>query len=246
MPNSSLQVFLIDDSQSMLRHWVDVTQTVEAIGYVVKDVDPDGMELRFTSQPTEPHKCKNSKELLEKLSLHKPRDGTECMMENSLSCLIDHLVPPSSSPTKPKSAIRTLGLSFLNRSSNANKTGISVYVLTNAIWTASTHSGMAVGEGSGSGSKVNTCGVDKTIHTLVERLRAGKHSRGFATLQFIRFGHDKLGKQRLRHLDNDIKEAKEWDIVDRRYYGRSVRPILIGALNEESYPSDDSEDEDSV
>jgi hypothetical protein len=114
-----------------------------------------------------------------------------------------------------------------------------VYILTDGIW-GSTNSAQASNGGTSS-----TSGVDRSIETLVERMKAQKLVRGHITLQFIRFGHNRVGKKRLRYLDNEMKEMIGWDIVDRRYFDRGVRPMLIGALSEDQdIESDDSDIED--
>lgn len=226
----------------MLGHWPDVKQTVEALVYIVKNVDPDGVELRFTSKPAVSHKSKDTTHLLEKISSNSPRVDSQCMMESALSILVDSVVPSPSSLNRSTGSLRSLGRNLFSKSGSGTKTGISMYILTNAIWTGSGHSNAA--RANGGKAALDLCGVDKVIQTLVDRLRSSKHNRSYVTIQFIRFGHDPVGKQRLRYLDNDIEEAIEWDIVDRRYFKRAVRPMLIGAISsQEDYQSDDSEDE---
>jgi hypothetical protein len=43
-----MQVFIIDDSNSMITVWPDVKRVFEALSYVVKGMSPDGTELFFT------------------------------------------------------------------------------------------------------------------------------------------------------------------------------------------------------
>jgi len=205
----------------MLRYWAQVKDTLEALVWVVKNVDPDGVELRFTSEPAKSFMSKNTTSLLNKFSSYTPQVGdSNCMMEPALNVLIDSLIPAA----KSTSGFRGLRQSLMNR---PNKTGISIYILTNGVWTGSD----------------GLCGVDRIIRTLIERLQDKQHGRAYVTLQFIRFGHDRIGKERLRRLDNDIEEASKWDIVDRRYFKGPVKPMLIGALAEDEYPSDDSDDD---
>ncbi|KAJ0108635.1 RNA-binding protein [Diaporthe amygdali] len=47
------QVFLVDDSSSMKCHWEEVTRTLRALAYIAKSVDPEGIELCFSSSPEE-------------------------------------------------------------------------------------------------------------------------------------------------------------------------------------------------
>lgn len=43
-----MQVFIVDDSNSMITVWPDVKRVFEALSYVVKGMSPDGTELFFT------------------------------------------------------------------------------------------------------------------------------------------------------------------------------------------------------
>ncbi|TPX11521.1 uncharacterized protein E0L32_007732 [Thyridium curvatum] len=237
IPNALLgrdQVFLVDNSKSMTKYWHEVQNAIEALGWVVKRVDPDGVELRFTSKPTQKFKSKRSTELLEKVKMNSPQ-GDTCMMELALSVLIDDLVPASAGAAKTSRIMRAL---------NKPKTGISIYILTNAVWSGKSDYSSGLGAPAASpdsGSKPDMCGVDSAVRTLIDRVHKGRHNRSYVTLQFIRFGHDSVGKRRLSYLDNDI--SGEWDIVDRRYHERGMRAMIIGAMNENEYPSDDSDAE---
>lgn len=216
----------------MTKYWAQVQKAIEALVWVVKRLDPDGVELRFTSKPTQKFRSKRSTELLEKVKMNSPQSDT-CMMERALSVLIDDLVPASAGPA------RTNRLRNLLRGS---KTGISIYILTNAVWSGKSDYTSGLGASAASSdSTLDMCGVDSAVQTLIDRLHKGDHNRSYVTFQFIRFGHDSVGKRRLRYLDNSI--PREWDIVDRRYYKRGMRAMIIGAMNENEYPSDDSGDE---
>lgn len=43
-----MQIFLVDDSSSMMEHWDDVTACVDILSYTVKKFDRDGIDLYFT------------------------------------------------------------------------------------------------------------------------------------------------------------------------------------------------------
>lgn len=47
------------------------------------------------------------------------------------------------------------------------------------------------------------CGVENPIKNLVKTMDDSRLGRTSVSLQFIRFGEDGLGKERLRYLDNE-------------------------------------------
>lgn len=225
------QVFLIDDSVSMAPFAKSVSDTVAGLASVVKSVDPDGMELRFTSKPRTPYKGKHVTDLLEIIASHKPLKS-DCLMETALNVLMDSLVP---------SQERGLSLRHMvNRATrNSSKAGINVYILTNGVWSGGGSSGAAAQEPPA------MFGVDESVKTVVQRLQKAGKNRSYLSLQFIRFGCDAAGKARLRYLDDKMKNIVGWDIIDRRRWDGPVRPMLIGALSEreDAMGSDDSADE---
>jgi len=219
----------------MLKYWPDVLQTVEALFHVVKNMDPDGVEVRVTSDPTKSKKFKGStgeNELLHFIRSNFPAStNRKCMMAKALTDLINDLVPlPNQIPKEG-----TFGR-LMKWRKRAN--GISIYILTNGVWS-----------GSAAESSISMCNVDDVIRDLVSRLRGSGHIRQYLTTQFIRFGRDKVGKARLKHLDNNIygqRGTRDWDIVDRRYWEGPMKAMLVGAMDEGEYPSDDSSDEDAA
>lgn len=205
---------------------------MEGLASIVKSVDPDGMELRFTSKPGTPHKGKHAADLLRILASHGYQNR-ECMMENALNVLMDSLVP---------SPDRGFGLrQILSKATkSSSKSGISVYILTNGVW-----SGGSSGSSSSNAAVQDSpemFGVDESVKTVVKRLKKAGQQRSYLMMQFICFGHDPAGKARLRYLDNQMKDVVEWDIIDQRRWDGPVRPMLIGALNEreDGCESDDS------
>lgn len=229
----------------MRKHWNEVRKAVEALGLVVQEADPDDMELRFTSRPAKKHKAKKAAALVAHVDGNKPRRTGPCPMEQALNMLIDDLMPRLRSVIKGKVSLTSKARNLLRpNGSAAAKNGISVYVLTNAIWGATTDGGATAGDG-----RPRMCGVDQSIRTLVARLKREDAMRSYFTIQFIRFGHDAAARARLRYLDDGLKqELPGWDIVDSRSYRRgSVRAMLIGALselNDESVDSDGDDDDD--
>lgn len=179
------QIFVVDDSNTMRKHhWHQVVDAVQALGYLVKHADPDGVELFYTSRPTKPKKsgAKEITTLVLSLEEHgrKPPEGP-CNMEHSLGPILEHA----------KNGL-TKGSMFRKQT---NRRGVNVYILTDAIW-----------EG---GTEVR-CGVEEPIKSLSKTMQDLGKNRTSVALQFIQFGDDALGEQRLRYLDDTL--GKQLDL----------------------------------
>ena len=83
---------MIDDSPSMTDHWDDVVDTVQALAYLTKRVDPDGIDLYFVSAPSERHHKQDSTGLVRIVREHSPSQG--CFIEACLNTLTsDRIIP---------------------------------------------------------------------------------------------------------------------------------------------------------
>ncbi|KAI0177048.1 hypothetical protein BJ166DRAFT_14123 [Pestalotiopsis sp. NC0098] len=95
----------------------------------------------------------------------------------------------------------------------------SVYVLTDGVW-------MDSGDPGG--------GVENPIKSLVSRLKRRHRMRDAVTIQFIQFGDDQRGSDRLAWLDDELPksgpEYRDFDIVDTRKHDESLYLLMIGAL----------------
>lgn len=100
----------------MKKHRKDVRKTFEALAYLVKNLDPDGIELHFTNSTRVGHETHRKRllRMLDKVDF----DG-ESMMEITLASVLE------SNTNKRWSA------SFLNREKSKGK---SVIVLTDGMW----------------------------------------------------------------------------------------------------------------
>ena len=94
------QVFVIDDSETMWKHRNEVRETAEALMYIVKATDRDGIELRFASRPEVAYKGTSrlglkraTKHLVDKIHNHlKHFKAGACNMEHSLNTVIKEVV----------------------------------------------------------------------------------------------------------------------------------------------------------
>ncbi|CAO2648500.1 Nn.00g077670.m01.CDS01 [Neocucurbitaria sp. VM-36] len=104
----------------------------------------------------------------------------------------------------------------LRRVVGKKKWGISIYVLTNGIWNNPGDSGVG--------------GMPKLIKRTVEKM----HGRAKLGIQFIQFGNDPIGIERLEKLDDSL--VSEYgvyeDIIDTTRYDDNVYKMLHGAIDE--------------
>ncbi|KAH8707099.1 hypothetical protein GQ44DRAFT_763712 [Phaeosphaeriaceae sp. PMI808] len=107
------QIFVIDNSESMRSYWKHVRESFEALSYVVKNLDPDGINLHFTNS-NQSARSKHRTRLLTLLDEIEP--GGPCNMTAVLKKVIDQF-------TKDRHSL-----------SHSKSTGVSVYILTNGVW----------------------------------------------------------------------------------------------------------------
>lgn len=165
------QLFVIDDSSSMREHTDYLYQTSRALIALASKVDPDRVEMVFTSNPSKFTKDRHRflgggpNHMVAKIASHFEKSSTTngTNMESKMGQILTR-VGDTMKPT-------------------------SIYIMTDGVWQPSTLPGG---------------GVEGPIKTLVQRLIGSSRAREFITLQFIRFGHDPIGRERLRYLDDDL------------------------------------------
>ncbi|KAF2852755.1 hypothetical protein T440DRAFT_17282 [Plenodomus tracheiphilus IPT5] len=95
-----------------------------------------------------------------------------------------------------------------------NAWGVSIYVLTDGLWGCET-------EG-------NLCGIPELMQATVNKL---PHRVGLG-IQFIQFGHNKIGTWRLRELDNAWQNyGLDKDIIDHTHNEENVYKMLLGCFD---------------
>lgn len=155
-------------------HWNDVIRTFKALGYLVKSVHPNGIELFLTSMPwkSEGKRKKARKKLISFLEgCANQSDSGNCNMEDSLGRILEQV-----------------------KSSLSAQRYFNVYIFTDAVWEP---------------SEEIVCGVDVPIRSLVTEMKRLNLMRTHLALQFIRFGDDEIGRNRLRYLDDDLGKELE-------------------------------------
>ncbi|KAI1577344.1 SPS1 Serine threonine protein kinase [Pyrenophora tritici-repentis] len=196
-------IFLIDDSNSMKKHWEQVRRVFEALAYLVKELDPDGIELRFTNNCSLDDRSKDQRNLIRTLKRVTP--SGQCQMGLALSKILPRY--PQNQPDKRSSW----------RPAPAEKTGMNIYIFTDGVW-----------------SKENNC-VETTvqhIELLVDKLVQSGQLQGVG-IQFIRFGDDQVGRERLDFLDNDGLQNYRvaTDVVDTEPATGNVFKMLLASTD---------------
>lgn len=155
----------------MSSHWDKMTTLFEALAYLVKQSDTDGIDLHFTVSSEQVSRSKSTGKLVEKIKRHK-REGVTDMTWN-----LDRILENYREQFHRKKP-------FFN--SNHKVRPLTLYVLTDGIWEAE-------------------CDPSPVIKRMVKRLEELQCAESQVGIQFISFGEDPLGLNRLQRLDDDLE-----------------------------------------
>ena len=148
------------------------------LGYIAKKLDPDGVDLIFTTSGSPVLGCKHSRQLLQHLKAAKFNGLSN--MAASLGRLLQEYQTRLDRDSSMHSG-------FMNRSKASDRyRRRNFYVLTDGLWQPE--------------SDVRSV-IQAMILSLKRHGIAQKHQMG---IQFIRFGNDSEGKRRLKELDDNI------------------------------------------
>lgn len=168
----------------MVDHWDEAAMLLEVLAMKAKGLDPDGMDLSFTTSPVQVNNSNDAKAFLEALDNDNARPNLTTNTDMSaslggiLSAYIDYLK------------------SKRNRKRRSTTGGDSERKLTVIIFTD--------GKWEGMNRKAQ---VDDTIIDFSRALEkeVGSLQKRFVSIQFVQFGNDPDASHRLRHLDNDLR-----------------------------------------
>ncbi|KAK8090362.1 hypothetical protein PG997_005323 [Apiospora hydei] len=174
-------IIVVDNSKHMQGHRDEVIKVAKVMSYLMKTLDPNGVEVVSTSKPKNNTTWRRSSKvegLLTKSFAHGM--NADCQMEQALTEVLKGV-----KPKLQKSQSKYLSLPL----GGAKASGVSVYVLTSGVWDRSAD---------------GTCGVEKPIESLIACMREHDVGRTEAAIQFVRFGSDARGMKRLDALDDDL------------------------------------------
>ncbi|CAG9975601.1 unnamed protein product [Clonostachys byssicola] len=211
-------LFIIDNSRSMFEHQAAVIEAVDNLAYLVKQLDPDGGEIRWTSSPQTKDSFSNSTQAGDSARrAFAERSQVDCNIEGALMEAL---------PTNFRSGLMVSGSSWGIRSGlsriryNSSAKRLSVLIFTDGVWVP---------------SDGGLCGAERPIEHLIQQMKSQGVQRSGIAVQFLRFGSDPAGIGRLDYLDNDLAKKPEnqgFDIVDHKSEQDSVWGILIGSVFE--------------
>lgn len=158
-------------------------RTVEALSYIVKGADPDGVELYMTSRPNKFIHARSgvSSKILKSLERHTQSSATQnTNLEENFGLILDKT-------THSESGVASSSRSLLGRPPKERQRPASIYVLTDGVWNG------------------NNDAMITLIRQLVERAQMQEGNRPDIMVQFIQFGHDESGTERLKHLNEALE-----------------------------------------
>ncbi len=211
----------------MYRHWEEVQQLLNLLGYAIKEYDNDGMELIFMSD-SKSFSDKNITPLVNEVKYRKSQCKTETNAEHCLRGILEEYAE-SYNKAKTHATPRHHKASSLSKlvqwkDSNANTVKpVCYYVLTDAVWQG-------------------ICAVADPICELLDKIpTASKYQVG---ISFIQFGSYQKGTKRLRYLDEGLMFRREAsrDIIDYEpAENGNILKMLLGSINPWWDAANDSE-----
>ena len=180
----------------MREHWDDVVKLVDLLAYILKEFDRDGIDLLFTNS-SEVCKSKDHAVLVKKTKAgYPPFDVTRCTdIEFRLGPILHEYTK-----SLRKSSHKGVTSRVISKVSNFVHPVrcLNIYVFTDGMW----QPGDAIADD-----------ILDVINTLIETRRRGNQ----VGVQFIRFGNDPDGCERLRDLDLLRSPKDKRKSVIRRY-----------------------------
>jgi hypothetical protein len=207
----------MDDGYSMSSYWDELLQLYSPMIYMIKKkkLDPNGSEIRFIMS----EQSKEHQDTTPMINLVKNRRG--------------YLSGQSNLAHRLEEVVETYRKKL--QTSPMTTRPISLYIFTDGKW----QPGDTPPENDAVASQrlvdydKTLQDVAKAIKRLVEYLERQGHPEKMAGIQFIQFGNDPIGTERLHWLDEDLK--RDWglarDICDTTPSNDNVWKMLLGSIN---------------
>ena len=159
----------------MRAHRSDVLKVVSLLAYMLKDSDPNGLDVCFTQSTQKVNSGKSTR--LSTAVSHVAFQGISDMRTRLSHILQEHKNKFGTTTTPSGPWYKKAGPPEAQRP-------LSFYILTDGNWQPNE--------------------VGPTIIALVDSMRANKLPKEHLGIQFIRFGEDCRGIARLNHLDHGL------------------------------------------
>ena len=160
----------------MLAHRKDVVEVVSLLAYMLKGLDPDGLEICFTQSTNKVQSGRSTK--LSKAVNQVPFYGISNMRMRLGSIFHEHQ-NDLGTPTNPP------GPWYKRAAPPKAKNGVSFYIFTDGKYQPNND-------------------VGSTIKAIVDYMKEHKLPKEHVGIQFIRFGEDPDGIDHLNHLDHGL------------------------------------------
>ncbi|KAL9082442.1 MAG: hypothetical protein Q9165_008894 [Trypethelium subeluteriae] len=217
-------VFLLDNSLSNGDNWDDVVDVVDCLTYMVKDADPDGVDIYLAHGQKKERKCRPDKAVKFARQNRPPKSSgnssTPSTIAPTLGMILHNYQEKLRTPAK-KSGFgkieRLLGHSPLRP--------LSLYILTDGRWQPKDN-------------------IEKPILSLIKTLNERDDLTEQVGIQFIQFGHHPAthqnGQSWLDFLDSGLEEyaakdredlGKFRDIIDTEHSTGNFWKMLLGSIN---------------
>lgn len=160
-------------------NWPSVTNLIDILAYLVKPYDTNGMELLYTISSSPPLKSKDSTTLVRSIERMTPEGKSD--ISQKLTLIL----------TQYQSALHQAfgaGHEVVSRARKVKP--LSIYILTDGIWQPH-------------------CDAQTPIRNIVQKLVQLNLDKKQVGIQFISFGNDRVGLQRLKELDDDMRSGNE-------------------------------------
>ena len=166
----------------MKDHWSEVNDVFELLAYMVKETDPDGIELYFTNSDGK-KKSKTTTELVQIVCDKFPNGNSN--VKNRLDLILQgHLAKLHEYQAKLRRRKSFIPWSKMLGLPTA-PLPLNIYILTDGVWQGQ-------------------CDPSPMIRSTAQYLDENLYFKQQVGIQFIRFGDDPRGKRRLEFLDSGL------------------------------------------
>ena len=174
--NNIHKIFIFDNSQSMSPSWKQVAKHARALTYAIKDQDDNGLDA-LCMHGSDPQRINNSSSMLNFVRNISPVGQSD--FPTKLEEVLEKYI--SACRQRAEGGSTRGFLPFLDRQQILDKR-TRFYVFTDGVWQSKSD-------------------AKPIIRRTVQALEQAQLSSGHITIQFIQFGEDPEGSQRLDELD---------------------------------------------
>ena len=183
-------------------HWTDVRESMEVLTSIILKFKADDRIDVELAMGDKKHDSSRTKSIVSYIRDNRPgtgQNGADASIESAISRVLQKFI--ADHEHQRNSRIGRL---------RGGKKPLSLYILTNGVFPEHDH-------------------VEAPIKDAVEKMKRLGLEPDTIGLQFVRFGDDPGGIEKLRKVD-DFEETR-WDIVDTEKWDGNILKILLGPIN---------------